>query len=152
MEIRQMLYAGYTQRWHLLWNLPSTARSGQQNKPTAMGGSKMTQNWLWGRFLLNWKLLLLFHSLALQVQTTWHVKASWQKVGSDANTTHRCFSVWCARTVRREFRLKLSFHCFSVTYDDFNDSLFDLNLSFSWVFILRSMRITLLRRTECVLL
>lgn len=126
-----MSYASYTQRWHLLlWNFPVMASSGQQNEPTATGGSKMPQNWLWGRFLLNWKLFLLLHSMALQVRTTWHVKASWQKVRSEASTTHCCFSVGCAGTVRWEFRLKLSFHWFSMTYGDFNGNLFDLNSSF----------------------
>lgn len=55
----------------------------------------MPQNWLWGRFLLNWKLLLLLHSLTLQVQTTWHVKASWEKQWSLMQTRHMVFdAVW----------------------------------------------------------
>lgn len=73
-------------------------------------------------------LATLLHSFS--VTNSLVHRASWQKVVSDWSVAHRCFTVWCARNDRWEFRFKLSFHSLSVTSGAFNDSLFDLNLLF----------------------
>lgn len=58
---------------------PWHAKDWAAERTHSYGGQQNAPKLLWGRFLLNWKLLLLLHSMALQVQTTWHIKACWQK-------------------------------------------------------------------------
>lgn len=66
MEVPPMELPWHGKVWAAGW---THSHKRQQNAPER----------LWVCLLLKWKLLLVLHSMAVQVQTTWHVKTSWQK-------------------------------------------------------------------------